>query len=236
MRAIVIGANEAPTNIGGMIAYGIERMSQDAARTTWTVDAPDEMDLDATSHTDIKGYDWKADALVYSAGFCEPNWIWESSFTSIQRQVEVNLTGALQVVSRFVRDNLDDTEGRETYRRRIILIGSRAAETPHRGQSPYNAAKAGLRAVVGTLAREIHPHGFRIFLIEPGAVDGTAYGPRVAEGARRMGLDDRAGAVRGTFGRNIDPSEVAQLAAEIVVRGTFDWMAGAPIPYGGGPQ
>jgi short-subunit dehydrogenase len=143
MRAIVIGANEAPTNIGGMIAYGIERMSQDAARTTWTVDAPDEMDLDATSHTDIKGYDWKADALVYSAGFCEPNWIWESSFTSIQRQVEVNLTGALQVVSRFVRDNLDDTEGRETYRRRIILIGSRAAETPHRGQSPYNAAKAG---------------------------------------------------------------------------------------------
>lgn len=50
-----------------------------------------------------------------------------------------------------------------------------------------------------------------------------------------MGLDDRAGATRGTFGKNLRPAEVAHLIADLV-NGRYDRLAGAPIPFGGGPQ
>lgn len=225
--AIVIGSHPE-YNIGGQIAAGLDRRG-------WKVETPTPAELDVTSALAVEDHDWLADALVYSAGYCEPDWIWNQHHEQIYHQVNVSMTAGLHVVARYAEHMFTEPANPVIGYKRIILMGSRAAETPHRGQVPYNAAKAGLRAAVSTLARELHPHGFRVFLIEPGAVDGTDYGPRVAEGARRMGLEDRAGATRGTFGQNLKPREVADLAVEIL-SGSFDRLAGAPIPYGGGPQ
>jgi NAD(P)-dependent dehydrogenase (short-subunit alcohol dehydrogenase family) len=226
-KAIVIGAH--PThNVGGRTAAVLRRDG-------WVVDTPGVDVLDVIKPSWVEDYNLRADALVYSAGFCSPEWIWQMPVDSLYDQVTVNLTGCLHVVSRYI--NLMFTESADPLGgyKRVVIVGSRAAETPHRGQVPYNAAKAGLRAAVATMAREVHQHGFRVFLIEPGAIDGTDYGPRVEAGARSMGLHDRAGATRGTFGHNLHPGEVAHMIAQILT-GRYDRLAGAPIPFGGGPQ
>lgn len=233
-KAIIIGSHPA-TNVGGWT----RRLLQTTRLGGWDVKAPDIGEFDVRRPGAFGDLNWKADALIYAAGFCEPDWIWEARPRDLRDQIAVNLTGAIEAVHWFVASNYDEEPWPDhlpPMYRRIVLVGSAAAETPHRGQVAYNAAKAGLRAVVSTLAREIHDKGFRIFLVEPGAIDGTAYGKRVAEGAQRMGLDDRAGATRGTFGRNLDPEEVADFIASILLSGAYDRLAGRPIPYSGGPQ
>lgn len=226
-KVIIIGAHPEH-NVGGTVATFLQADG-------WEVDTPTTRDLDVTKPSWVDQYDFRADALVYSAGYCEPDWFWRMPVESIWDQVTVNLTGCLHVVSNYLHAMFTEPANPVLAYKRVVIVGSRAAETPHRGQVPYNAAKAGLRAAVATLAREVHPRGFRVFLVEPGAIDGTDYGARVADGARAMGLEDRAGAVRGTFGRNLDPREVAQLIRQLVA-GRLDRLAGAPIPFGGGPQ
>jgi NAD(P)-dependent dehydrogenase (short-subunit alcohol dehydrogenase family) len=233
MKAIVLGAHP-PGNIGAAAAGLLEILG-------WRVDAPTIEELDVTSFTDVEAYDWNADAIVYCPGLCDPDWIWDQDFKSIQRQIDVTLTGAIATTAEFIRSNLGNVEAIALGRlARVVIIGSAAAETPHRGQVPYNAAKAGLRLAVSTLAREVHRHGFRIFLVEPGAVGDTPYARNAQEGARRMFPESspeffRGLAERGTFGRNLKAQEVGAFVAELL-DGRHDWLAGRPIPYSGGPQ
>jgi NAD(P)-dependent dehydrogenase (short-subunit alcohol dehydrogenase family) len=226
--AIVIGAHPSG-NIGGETARLL-------INEGWQVRMPSEDDLDITYVEEVNLYDWNADALVISAGHCEPDWFWRMDPQSVQNQIDINLSGPLRCVQAYLEAMFTVQANPVLTYKRVVIVGSRAAETPHRGQVPYNASKAGLRAAVSTLAREVHSHGFRVFLIEPGAVDGTNYGRRVEEGAERMGLSDRAGAVRGTFGKNLAPLEVARFIVMLLRPGGPDRLAGAPIPFGGGPQ
>lgn len=226
MKAIVIGAWPV-TNVGGQIADGLK---QDG----WEVVRPLVDRLDVTRPKEVEAFDFEADALVYSAGHVWPHWIEHQTGKSIHLQVDVNLTGAIHCLSRFAAAGPGGVTGRY---RRVVIIGSAAAFTPHRGQVAYNAAKAGLRAVVTTAARELHGRGFRVFLIEPGAISGTHYADNAQEGARRMfpGHDVSGLAERGTFGANLVPADIARLAVPIL-NGQFDRLAGYPIPYSGGPQ
>lgn len=235
-RTIVLGAHPRG-NVGDAICSELEERQQ-----SWVVSDPDQVKLDVQDQEKMEQYDWTANSLVYCPGLCEPEWLHEQTWESVQSQVQITLTGALQATRMFIRDNFAEMKARETpdqtrLRKRVVIVGSRAAETPHRCQAPYNAAKAGLRMMVSTLAREYHPVGFRFFLIEPGAISGTPYSDRVREaGVRIFGPENAVRMVeRGTFGRNIEPGEVADLVATIL-SGRYDWLAGAPIPFSGGPQ
>lgn len=223
-KAIVLGAHPA-SNIGGHIA---ESLGLDG----WDVWTPTMDELNVRSSRDVEKLNRISDALVYAPGYCRPDWIWDQTFKTIQQQIDTTLTGALAAVAAFSRANRN--RGRIS---RVLIIGSAAAVTPHRGQVAYNAAKAGLRIAVETLARELHDKGVLIFLLEPGAVSGTPYSEAAQLGARRMfpGQDVTHLAARGTFGRNLTPEDIAPFAARIV-SGEFDWLAGHPIPYSGGPQ
>ena len=235
-RTIVLGAHPRG-NVGDAICSELEERQQ-----SWVVSDPTQEELDVTNRQQMVDYDWTANSLVYCPGYCDPDWLHEQTWGDIEAQVGVTLTGALQATRLFISDNFAEMKARETpdqtrLRKRVVIIGSRAAETPHRCQAPYNAAKAGLRMMVSTLAREYHAVGFRFFLIEPGAISGTPYSERVRDAAERIFGPESAVEMgeRGTFGRNIEPGEVADLVATIL-SGRYDWLAGAPIPFSGGPQ
>lgn len=231
--AIVFGAYPAH-NIGGSTAAALERSGV-------LVGKPREDELDVTDHEAVGEWDMNADALVYAPGWCHPDWFQNQSMGDIKRQVDVTLTGAMYVMQKFVSDSLGsgELEGYGGFRcgnKNIVVIGSTAAETPHRGQAAYNAAKAGLRPLIATLARELHGVGFRFFLLEPGKVQGTPYQDQMAAASERMGLDPTATAKRGTLGFDCTPQEVGNFASELVLRDELQWMAGRPIPFSGGPQ
>lgn len=239
-KVLVIGTDTPKPeqdNIGKAIARELISDNCRAAMLEgWDVDTPSRTSFNVMNLAHMAEMEWgNYHSVVYSAGLCMPNWIWKQKDRHIFDQVDVTLTGALVCLSRFIDKNLDHQQENKFSVRRFVIIGSAAAETPHRGQAPYNAAKAGLRAGVATVAREVHTMGFRVFLLEPGAVSGTPYSDTVALGAKMMGLDSRAGAVRGTFGRNLKTGEVAHMVRAIL-HGSYDWLAGRPIPYSGGPQ
>lgn len=231
-RVIVLGAHPFG-NVGDAICSEIEER-----HPVWQVDAPTQERLDVQNHLLMQRQDWRGNALVYCPGLCEPDWLHEQSHDQIIDQIDVTLTGALCAASLFLRENMDEMQSAAIQKRkRVVFIGSRAAETPHRCQAPYNAAKAGLRMAVSTLAREYHSEGFRFFLVEPGAISGTPYSERVREaGVRIFGPERTVEMVeRGTFDRNVERGEVADLVVTLL-SGRYDWLAGAPIPFSGGPQ
>lgn len=229
-RVIVLGAHPRG-NVGDAICSEMEERHEH-----WNVEDPSQDILDVTRPDLMAAYDWQANALVYCPGLCLPDYLHDQTWAQIKSQIDVTLTGALHASSLFVKANLDEMTD-PSIRKRIVIIGSRAAETPHRCQAPYNAAKAGLRMMVETLSREYHPMGFRFFLVEPGAISGTPYSDRVREAAARIFGRESSAKMgdRGTFGRNVEPFEVADLVTTIV-SGRYDWLAGAPIPFSGGPQ
>lgn len=130
----------------------------------------------------------------------------------IRRVVEVNLTGAILVARRAVRDLVEGGA--------IVNVSSAAATlgSPHE-YVHYAAAKAGVDALTHGLAQEVAPRGVRVNGVAPGIVRTDIH---AAAGDR-----DRLERVAPTvpMGRVGEPSEIAEAIA---------WLLGAGCPYATG--
>jgi NADP-dependent 3-hydroxy acid dehydrogenase YdfG len=80
------------------------------------------------------------------------------------RLIELDLVAAIDTVHHALRHIGDDGA------RDVVLIGSTAADSPHRALSAYAAAKRGLAAFGDGLRLELAPRWIRVTLVEPGAV------------------------------------------------------------------
>ncbi len=130
----------------------------------------------------------------------------------VRRVVEVNLTGAILVARRAVRDMVEGGA--------IVNVSSAAATlgSPHE-YVHYAAAKAGVDALTFGLAQEVAPRGIRVNGVAPGLV--------------RTGIHAAAGdagrlervAPMVPMGRVGEPVEVAEAIA---------WLLGDSCPYATG--
>jgi glucose 1-dehydrogenase len=130
----------------------------------------------------------------------------------VRRVVEVNLTGAILVARRAVRDLVEGSA--------IVNVSSAAATlgAPHE-YVHYAAAKAGIDALTVGLAQELAPRGIRVNGVAPGIVRTDIHAA-----AGDPGRLERV-ASRVPLGRVGEPEEVAEAIA---------WLLGDSCPYATG--
>ncbi len=130
----------------------------------------------------------------------------------VRRVVEVNLTGAILVARRAVRDLPAGGA--------VVNISSAAATlgSPHE-YVHYAAAKAGLDALTVGLAAEVAGRGIRVNAVAPGIVRTDIHAA-----AGDAGRVERVGAAV-PIGRAGEPEEVAEAVA---------WLLGDACPYATG--
>ena len=145
----------------------------------------------------------RIDGLVLNHGIFEAASIhdaaqaWQANWA---RTLQVNLQSAADLARLAARDWVDGEGGS------LVAISSRAA---HRGDDPdhpaYAASKAGLIALIKTLARAYSGHGLLAYAISPGWID-TEMAPQAPE-ARKRALAEVP------YGDMAQPEELGQLCA-----------------------
>ena len=106
------------------------------------------------------------DVLVGNAGIAGPTAVlWEQSPEDWRDVFRVNVAGAFLCCRAFMPALIAS-------RGNVVLIGSRTGKGVLYGRTPYAASKLALVGMARTLAVESGPHGVRVNLISPGAVEG----------------------------------------------------------------
>ncbi|MBD0329540.1 MAG: SDR family oxidoreductase [Thermoleophilia bacterium] len=89
---------------------------------------------------------------------------WEQAPEEWWGVLEINLLGPFLVCRRVLPGMVERGRGR------VVNVASGAAYLPGAGSTSYGASKAGLHRLSELLARELQPHGVRVFSISPGLV------------------------------------------------------------------
>jgi NAD(P)-dependent dehydrogenase (short-subunit alcohol dehydrogenase family) len=115
---------------------------------------------------DVVGRHGRIDILVASAGISGPVTSSELTTPELWQDVlAVDLVGTHQLASSVARVMAMQGQGQ------IVVISSVAAYMPRVGRVAYGAAKAGLSAMVRTMALELAPSGVTVNAVCPGPVD-----------------------------------------------------------------
>jgi NAD(P)-dependent dehydrogenase (short-subunit alcohol dehydrogenase family) len=170
------------------------------------------------------------DALVLNAGIDDlagPTDVADYDIEMWDRIVGVNLRGAF-LVARFGLPQLLENGGGA-----VLGIGSVGGLVAWPGASAYCAAKAGLHALVQTIAVENAERGIRANCICPGVIEGTAmHDGYMAAASDPEALEEAARQLHPVrrFGQ---PDEIAALAVTLCSDETA-FVTGALIPADGG--
>ena len=150
-----------------------------------------------------------ADIVVNNSGIAGSTArTWETDIDVWEQTIAVNLTGPWLMCRGFIPQMIERGGGS------IVNIGSITGKRPFLGRSPYAATKAGLIGLTRTVAEEAGPHGIRVNLISPGAVEGPRIDAVFDAQAAARGVD--AAEVRSEFeqlsplGRLVTVDDVAR--------------------------
>jgi NAD(P)-dependent dehydrogenase (short-subunit alcohol dehydrogenase family) len=127
------------------------------------------------------------DTIVANSGIAGPTKeLWNVDPEEWDETIGINLTGTFLLCRALVPGMVERRAGS------IVVIGSTTGKRPMWGRSPYAATKLGLVGLVRTLALELGPHGVRVNLISPGAVEGERIDAVIHEQARAAGTSYEA--------------------------------------------
>jgi NAD(P)-dependent dehydrogenase (short-subunit alcohol dehydrogenase family) len=101
--------------------------------------------------------------FVHSAGILVESPMRDQSVEVFDEVVRTNLRSAY-VTARALRPAMQAGS-------RMVFVSSTSALRPTAGLTAYSAAKAGMNAMAGVLARELEPEGIGVHLVSPGPVD-----------------------------------------------------------------
>jgi 3-oxoacyl-[acyl-carrier protein] reductase len=164
------------------------------------------------------------DILVNNAGVYMAMPIDELTEDEFHREMNVNVLGPLLTIRESLK--LFGPKGGS-----VINIGSVAGTAHPPAYSIYCAAKAGLDAVTGVLAKELAPRKIRVNSVNPGAT--------FSEGTRDAGLFgvgsdfEKANIAMTPLGRIGTPADVAKVAV-FLASDESGWVTGEVIRASGG--
>lgn len=130
--------------------------------------------------------------------------------TLLDRQLLLNLRTAMVVAREGLRHMGPDGG-------RVVLVGSRTVARPAAGQAAYTAAKAGVLALVGTLAEELRGTNRTANAVVPKVIDTTA---------NRQAMPD------ADHSRWVEPRAIAKVIAWLASADAWP-VTGAAIPVPG---
>lgn len=164
------------------------------------------------------------DILVNNAGVYQQMPVGDLTEEEFHREMNVNLLGPLLVI----RESLPHFG---PHGGSIVNIGSGASTSHPPGYAVYSAAKAGLDAVTGVLAKELAPRKIRVNSVNPGAT--LTAGTRTA-GMYGVGSELEQQLVAMTpLGRIGQPQDIARIVA-FLASDDSGWLTGEVILASGG--
>lgn len=128
-------------------------------------DVREQADLDAAvaaARSELGGLD----IVVPNAGFANFGTAWELAEEDWQAVVDVVLTGVWHTLKAAVPAMVEQGRGGS-----IVVIGSAVGSRAAAGQAAYVAAKHGVVGLARAFALEAAPHGIRVNVVAPGAVN-----------------------------------------------------------------
>jgi 3-oxoacyl-[acyl-carrier protein] reductase len=162
----------------------------------FTVDVTDPEQVEETFRK-VENWGGRLDALVNSAGGTRPlALVVDMELSDFRAIMELHLVGSFLCLRQAARLMAPRGFGR------ILLIGSMAGLFGLYGKAHYAAAKAGLRGLVATAAKELKSFGVTVNLLAPGLV--------LTPMAVRSGADKLPGGA--------DPEQVAAVIRFLVSR------------------
>lgn len=117
----------------------------------------------ARAHAQAVGRFGPVDILVNNAGIAEFADMSQADMASIERQINVNLLGALACVKHVLSSMIERRRGM------ILTVNSVAATTTFTGCVGYGASKAGLLAATRSLRQEVRQHNVKVIDLILGA-------------------------------------------------------------------
>ena len=151
------------------------------------------------------------DVLVNNSGIGGPSAeTWEIDPKEWTETFDINVKGTFLCCSAFLPSMIERQAGN------IVIIGSMTGKRPLWGRSPYAASKLALVGLARTLALETGPHGIRVNVISPGAVEGERIQWVIQQQAEGRGItpeEARAELASGSpLNRLVPASDIAAAA------------------------
>ncbi len=152
------------------------------------------------------------DVLVHAmGGFRGGSPVAQTTDADWNTMLSMNLSAAFYVCRAVLPHMLDRKRGR------IIAVGSRAGLQPGAGAGAYNVSKAGLNALVQTIAAEVKDSGVTANVVLPSVIDTAA---------------NRKADPAGDHSKWVQPAAIADVIVWLASDGAAD-VSGALIPVYG---
>jgi glucose 1-dehydrogenase len=185
---------------------------------------------DVSEQDDVKDLIWETvrefgriDIMVNNAGIEEKMPFLKTPLEVYEWALAVNLKGAWLCCQESARQMVSQGDGG-----RIINASSVHEDRPMPTNSPYCAAKGGLRMLMRTIAVELAPEGITVNNIAPGAIE-TPINENLKENPDQM--QELLSEI--PLGRMGQPEEVAELALYLAT-GAASYVTGSTFVIDGG--
>lgn len=182
------------------LVHALQTVNGRATAVAADVSDPDQVEM-LVEHA-VKTFG-RIDILVNNAGIEREYPFLETPKAEWDKVIAINLTGPFLCSQRVAKQIVSQGGGG-----RIINISSVHEDLPMPTNSPYCAAKGGLRMFMRTIAVELAPHGITVNNVAPGAID-TPMDARLKADADKM----KALLNEIPLHRMGKPQEVAELCA-----------------------
>jgi glucose 1-dehydrogenase len=202
------------------VVGGIEDSGEHALAVRADVSDPD--DVKGLIRETVQRFG-RLDIMVNNAGVEEKMPFLKTPFEVYENTVAVNLTGAWLGCQEAARQMVEQCEGG-----RIINVSSVHEDRPMPTNSPYCAAKGGLRMLMRTVAVELVPYSITVNNIVPGAIE-TPTTEDIKENPEQM--EELLSEI--SLGRIGKPEEVAELALYLASDAAF-YVTGSTFIIDGG--
>ena len=154
-----LAANGWHVTVTGRTADQVETVAREIGGTAITGDVSKREDVERMIATSTP-----IDLLVANAGIAMWEDSWETDPAEWWRIVEVNVLGAYLTCRLALPGMIERGSGR------IVITGSGSSYLPGSTSSAYNASKAAVGRFGESLAKQVEPHGVKVFVISPGLV------------------------------------------------------------------
>ena len=162
------------------------------------------------------------DIVINNAGWTRAETMVALSLESIEREVDLNLTGVMAFTNAMLEAMGADARG-------VFVFISSVNALSHFGNPAYAAAKSGINAYARAIAVEYGRRGIRANVVCPGSIRTPAWDHRIAKDASIPGKLQRL----YPLGRIVNATEVAEAVA-FLASDRASGITGAVLPVDAG--